>query len=182
MYCKRCGSQITDDAIFCSKCGCKVENVETASQSSQTNTVYDSNSANVITPHTLPASNTTLAEPKQTPPRKNTGTQGTAKGFLVLACVVVAILSIFFLLLYIMIRNIIYTDPEMIEYYYGYDTLILYILCILLVFFVVSLLMTTHYFHATKDGVPVSTAFKICTLIFVSFIAGIIMLCDKDEG
>ncbi len=40
--------------------------------------------------------------------------------------------------------------------------------------------MTVHYFNAVKNNKYVGTGFKVCTLIFVSLIAGIIMLCDKD--
>ena len=40
--------------------------------------------------------------------------------------------------------------------------------------------MTVHYFNAVKNNKCVGTGFKVCTLIFVSLIAGIIMLCDKD--
>ena len=40
--------------------------------------------------------------------------------------------------------------------------------------------MIIHYFNKVKRNEPVGTAFKICTLLFVSGIAGIIMLCDKE--
>lgn len=182
MYCRKCGNQMPDDTVFCSKCGSSLKNVDMANTTQQTSYQNNtSNSVEFITPHTIPTSTTTLAEPYQPQPRKNTGAHGSAKGFLVTACVTAAILSIFFLLLYIMIRNIIYTDPEMIEYFYGYDTLILIFLFVFLISFIISLSMTIHYFHATKEGVPVGTAYKICTLIFVSLIAGIIMLSDKEE-
>ena len=41
--------------------------------------------------------------------------------------------------------------------------------------------MTVNYWKAVKDNQPVSTAFKVCSLIFVSLIAGIVMLCDNDD-
>ena len=40
--------------------------------------------------------------------------------------------------------------------------------------------MIIVYFKKTKNGEPVSTAFKVCTLIFVNIWAGVFMLCDKD--
>ncbi len=40
--------------------------------------------------------------------------------------------------------------------------------------------MTIHYFKATKNNQPVGTGFKVCTLIFVNFIAGILMFCDAS--
>ena len=41
--------------------------------------------------------------------------------------------------------------------------------------------MTIIYFNKVKNGQHISTGFKVCTLIFVSTIAGILMLCDKDN-
>ena len=38
--------------------------------------------------------------------------------------------------------------------------------------------MTVSYFGKTERGERVSTGFKICTLLFVNMIAGILMLCD----
>lgn len=38
--------------------------------------------------------------------------------------------------------------------------------------------MTVSYFGKAERGEPVSIGFKICTLLFVNMIAGILMLCD----
>lgn len=40
--------------------------------------------------------------------------------------------------------------------------------------------MTLNYLRKSKNGEPISTTFKVCTLIFVSLVAGILMLCDED--
>ena len=40
--------------------------------------------------------------------------------------------------------------------------------------------MTAHFSNCANAGLKVSTAFKVCTLLFVSIISGIIMLCNKD--
>lgn len=40
--------------------------------------------------------------------------------------------------------------------------------------------MTVSYFNKIKNGERVSTGFKVCSLLFVSLIGGILMLCDKD--
>ncbi len=40
--------------------------------------------------------------------------------------------------------------------------------------------MTIHAFKKYDRGEPLSTGFKVCTLIFVNTIAGILMLCDKN--
>ena len=39
--------------------------------------------------------------------------------------------------------------------------------------------MTISYCKKIKKGEPVSTGFKICTLLFVNTVAGILMLCDE---
>lgn len=42
--------------------------------------------------------------------------------------------------------------------------------------------MTVHYFKATKENRPVSIAFKICSLLFVNMIPGILMFFDGSEN
>lgn len=40
--------------------------------------------------------------------------------------------------------------------------------------------MTVKYFSSVKEGRPVSTGFKVCSLLFVNLIAGILMLVDDE--
>ncbi len=42
--------------------------------------------------------------------------------------------------------------------------------------------MTVHYFTACNNNRQVGIAFKVCSLIFVSLVAGILMLCDNDQN
>ncbi len=41
--------------------------------------------------------------------------------------------------------------------------------------------MTITYFNKIKYNQPVSTGFKVCSLLFVSMLGGIFMLCDNDH-
>lgn len=41
--------------------------------------------------------------------------------------------------------------------------------------------MTVSYFKNVNNGAPVSTGVKVCSLIFVSMVGGILMLCDKEN-
>ncbi len=41
--------------------------------------------------------------------------------------------------------------------------------------------MTVSIFHSFRDGRKVSMGMKICTLLFVSIIAGILLLCIPDD-
>jgi len=40
--------------------------------------------------------------------------------------------------------------------------------------------MTISYSKSRKNGTPVSTGFKVCSLLFVNTVAGILMLCDNQ--
>ena len=40
--------------------------------------------------------------------------------------------------------------------------------------------MTIHYCKAVNENRPVGAGFKVCTLLFVSLIAGIMMFFDND--
>lgn len=42
--------------------------------------------------------------------------------------------------------------------------------------------MTIHYCNAVKYNQPVNVGFKVCSLIFVSTVAGILMLCDTENN
>ncbi len=41
--------------------------------------------------------------------------------------------------------------------------------------------MTVVYCNKLKSGEPIGTGFKVCSLLFVSLIGGILMLCDKEN-
>ncbi|MDE7305763.1 MAG: zinc-ribbon domain-containing protein [Clostridia bacterium] len=40
--------------------------------------------------------------------------------------------------------------------------------------------MTVHYCRAIKNKQPVGIGFKVCSLLFVSLIGGVLMLCEND--
>ena len=41
--------------------------------------------------------------------------------------------------------------------------------------------MLCNYSNKIKNGEPISIGFKICTLIFFSLVAGILLLCDQED-
>lgn len=41
--------------------------------------------------------------------------------------------------------------------------------------------MTVIYYKSVKERKPVSVAFKVCTLLFVNLISGILMLVDDEK-
>lgn len=42
--------------------------------------------------------------------------------------------------------------------------------------------LTISYWNKVKTKQPVSTGFKVCSLLFVSMLAGIFMLCDNEQN
>lgn len=41
--------------------------------------------------------------------------------------------------------------------------------------------MTVHYWKAVETRQHVGTGFKVCSLLFVSLVAGVLMLCDNQD-
>ena len=111
-YCSKCGTQLVDEAIVCTGCGCAVGSAP------------------------IPTS-TVAVETKN-----SSGLTTAAKVFMVLGTV--------FMGLYIL--PLAWCIP-----------------------------MTVSYFKRVKNNQPISTGFKVCSLLFVSLLGGIFMLCDKDN-
>ena len=109
-YCVKCGAELVDEAVICTKCGCATENYRET-------TLKKSNSKN------------------------NSNMKNVAKIFMIISTV--------FMGLYLL--PLAWTLP-----------------------------MTLAYSRKIENGEEVSTSFKVCTLLFVSLIAGIIMLCDNE--
>lgn len=104
--------------------------------------------------------------------KTNSGLQTAAKIFLILACIGSGI-STFSMFISCVSMNAL--APELTGVY-G----IFAVICIGI--FILDICMTTHYTKAINEGIPVGTAFKVCTLLFVNLIAGILMLCDKESS
>lgn len=41
--------------------------------------------------------------------------------------------------------------------------------------------MTVHYFNCVREHRHIGVGFKVCSLLFVSLIGGILMLCDSED-
>ena len=106
-YCKHCGAQVRDEAIFCPSCGCSTES--------------------------------------QPPAKSNETSEGlriAAKIFMIISCCLTGLFLI----------PLAWKIPMTVRYGRSID----------------------------KSGLPVGTGFKICSLLFVSMVAGILMLCDNE--
>lgn len=109
MYCSKCGAEIMDEAVICTKCGCLVGEKK------------------------MPAQVRTKKD--------DSGLKKVAKIFMIIGCVA---MGFFFI-------SLAWTIP-----------------------------MTMSYSKKIANGEPVTTGFKVCTLLFVNVIAGILMLCCND--
>ena len=114
-FCSRCGTQLVDEAIICTGCGC------------------------AVTP-TQNAVATTTAVPTQ----KDSGIVIATKIFMILGTIATAC-SLFLI-------PLAWCIP-----------------------------MTVVYFKKIKENQPIGTGFKVCSLLFVSIIGGILMLCDSEH-
>ncbi len=106
-YCDKCGAEMMDEAVVCTKCGCAVETTQEVQKK-----------------------------------ERNKGLDIAIKIFMILGCISsgLAIIPLF------------WTVP-----------------------------MTISASRKMNNGEPIGVGFKICTLLFVSMIAGILLLCRNED-
>lgn len=109
-YCSKCGAELVDDAVVCTKCGRLIENTNFSAMSNQS----------------------------------SSGITTAAKVFMIIGTV--------FTSLFTYVIGLAWCLP-----------------------------MTIVYFKKIKTGAPIGTGFKVCSLLFVNLLAGILMLCDKEH-
>ncbi len=157
-FCSRCGTEITNEMDFCPKCGRSLKT-------------------------------RWLVEPKY----KN-ALQIVAKVLMILVCVRAGIFALYSLLNALSIPNLEKSLGVLLKIVDLYDVVEFvdwlginyrFIFSISAITHVVSLLwlipMTVHYFKSVAKQQPVSLAFKICTIIFASPVAGVLMLLSDGK-
>ena len=105
-YCTKCGNELLDEAVICTKCGCAID-------------------------------------PKFMNKNKKSELSTVAKAFMIISTV---IMGFWFCLI-----PLAWCLP-----------------------------MTISYSNKVKNGENISNGFKVCCLLFVSVISGILMLCDNN--
>ena len=178
-YCKNCGNPVADGENFCRKCGTKQE--DSFGGSFDTNTVaspyYDD------------------VQPIQI----SKTLQIIIKILLIVAITIVLIYAGRFLVeglrlsqngsLQEYIDQMILEDPSMAELFAQIDmaqfekvmeTIVIVIAIFALIPLCWILPMSKKILKAMKEGTTLKTGFKICTLLFVNLILGIVLLCLKD--
>ena len=123
-YCTHCGTQLVDEAIVCTNCGCAAVDTDADSATKST-----PNPESAFAPNPTPVAQ---AKPEST-------LRIIAKILMLISCIFSAYLFLF---------PLAWTIP-----------------------------MTVHYWKNRNVG----TGFKVCSLLFVNTIAGILMLCDNQD-
>ena len=179
-YCKNCGRQLDEGENFCKNCGTK--------QDVAFDDVFDANRVN-STPYY-----------DDTPPRQlSKGLQTFIKILLIIAIVAVLWEAGKFLIeglqlsseggIQAIIDELVAADPDMAEVFSMIDAVKLEkvvntVIIVGAIFALIPLCwilpMRKKILKAMKEGTTLTTGFKVCTLIFVNLILGIVLLCQKD--
>lgn len=127
MFCRKCGTQLSENATFCSQCGASV--------------VEEVKTEEVVVEST---------ETQKTHARKPDGMGLTAQILMILSCAITILSS--FTVSWFYLISLVWMIPISI--------------CVA---------------NKLKFYEPVGMGLKICTLLFVNTIAGILLLCRKEK-
>lgn len=150
--CKNCGAQNFDIKQNCDKCGYPL--VEKGSVSTMQKQM--NGSVSVLTK------------------KKASGAAIAAEVFLILTNIVYDLCSVFFLFFLIASAGMDSYQRVTMEALIG--------LLSFLPFSIASAVVLAVYVRKMGVGEKVGTAFKVCTLLFINIIAGILMLCDNESN
>ena len=108
--------------------------------------------------------------------KPSSGLQVAAKVFMVVGCVMWVLSACAMAILGIIMSN------STIEVSSQLGVMYLVMAVVYLLPLAWCLPMTSCYFNKTANKEEIGLGFKICTLIFVNLIAGILMLCDDNRN
>lgn len=100
-----------------------------------------------------------------------------AKVFMIISCVLLPVIGLFYGLAMMTVSTLATTVANSLFVIYG---IMLMIGCLVPLAWMIP--MTVHLNKKIKNDEPIGIAFKICTLLFVSKIAGILLLCHSDSN
>ena len=174
--CPKCGNELSDTSVYCSRCGSWQQTEQPRPQS------------------TVDAPSQVNVPSRSYNPFYHKGPTTVNKVFLLLTCASVVTLIVFAILFTSLAAN--WSDEmyhKMVEAGFTFtpdepQTGYLVFSFFAVYFWILSLSaawvvpMTINYFKKSKEGMPTTLAYKICTLIFVNTVVDIIMLCcEKND-
>jgi NADH:ubiquinone oxidoreductase subunit 5 (subunit L)/multisubunit Na+/H+ antiporter MnhA subunit len=170
-YCPKCGTELADESAYCSKCGAW-QYVE-----AQPGASYQQANQN---------------PPQQKPPY-NKAVATVNKVLLIIMCAVLCLILVFAIVCTAF--SIAWFDEFESEFnkpsgeledpravFWMFCTIYAVYMWIAGIRLAWCLPMTLHYIKKNKANVPTSMAFKICTLIFVNLLVGVLMLCCEQNA
>ena len=173
-YCSKCGKELPDEAKFCTDCGepCnkneRYTNGRNAGYGNMNGNEFYSGNANGYNAGGNMGGNNDCyngnynyeyngyGRNANSVNSESSGLKTAAKVFMFIACAMCCVLFL-------------------INIYLGITRALDYLIPLFW-----QLPMTIVYFEKLKNGERVGTGFKVCSLLFVSLVAGILMLCDND--
>ena len=138
-FCRHCGKELIDEAVFCPQCGKSTDEYAPAEES-----YVSPVASSAPSPVAAAPVNEIVSEQESNEPKPISGLKKAAKALMIVGTIVTS-------------------------------------LCCYIIPLAWCLPMTLSYCKKIKNGEPISTKFKVCSLIFVSTVAGILMLCDHDD-
>ena len=195
-FCTHCGKELLDEAIFCPGCGCEAPKIQqdvVPEMQTQAKKFCSYCGAEVLSQAVVcPKCGCSLNQHqvvKKSGTDKAKALQGTAKAFMFVSVGFCILYAIIMACMALYCNNLIDTyigrvdGTEYIEFVDMCNACFWYyliggILCLLPLIWIT--IMIKHYFKATRNQESVGVGFKVCTLIFVSLVAGILMLCDTS--
>jgi len=191
-YCTHCGTELNDDAVFCTNCGKAVGN----SSNSEPKIKYCTNCGSELKEGADYCLNCGCKVEKpfvEDNSDKNKTIEMVAKVFMVLSCASLAVCAVILAISAIIMANAanILSPEELQDAFAGASVppeeglSILTICCAFLAIVALiplawSIPLTVIVFKRTKEGAPISIAMKVCILIFVNVVSGILLLCRKE--
>ena len=160
--CPNCKTSNFDVDTKCTKCGCPLR-----LNPSEKVIAFPQNSAD---------ENTVFVKTKV---NETNGLKRVAKAFMIVSCVCYAVYFVLILAMWIF-SIALYNSTEIFEFEIGAITSLL-VMILYLPRVIIPICMTNSYSYKIASGKNVGVGFKIATLLFVSVISGILMLCDNDN-
>lgn len=120
--------------------------------------------------------------PPHCPPPARSNTNNVlatiAKVFMVLTCASCGMSALSCLISGLTLMSVVYATEESVAL--GVTSIVMAVCSLIALAWCIPL--TVHVFRRTKNHEPIPTATKVCILIFVNIISGILLLCMKEPA